>query len=170
MVQFAPTSVAPVYDGLPYATAAVVPATEADLFNQPPPQKGPLSVLYGEACLAVVELSISVQPATNTTYVILQTDLGDGVWLDLAGIVWTGTSGSATFFVSAGVAGALAFQQTRKAGTAPGANFANQAPLGGRIRFVGQATLTGVPGGTSSSSSGSAGVNCTIRVKTLGLR
>jgi hypothetical protein len=169
MATFASTSGTPSYDGLPYATAAVIPSVEQDLFNQPLPQKGPLSVVYGEAALAVIELSLNVQPATNSTYVILQTDLGDGVWLDLVGIVWTGTSGSATFLLSAGVAGALALQQTRQAGSAPGANFANQCPLGGRIRFVGQTTLTGVPANFSSSG-GVAGVTCTIRVKLLGLR
>lgn len=149
-------------DGVPYSSAFVVPATNADndLFNGQ--GADPAIVGATEACLAVVALTIAGGPATNSTYVVLQTDMGDGTWVDCAWCVTTSTSnGTLTFCLSAGVAGANAFQQSRAAGTAPGSSGSNQVPLGARIRFVGKAALTG---GAAPS------VTATIKYKLLGLR
>jgi hypothetical protein len=132
----------------------------------------PAPVLYTEAVLASVVLTAVGSLTSNTTYVVLQTDLGDGVWIDVAWCVWTGLSGSVTFVLSGGVAGANSFQQSRASGTAPGSNGSNQIPLGGRIRFVGKSTINS-SSSSPSPSPGPAplpGVAVTIRFKLLGLR
>lgn len=160
-------------ESLPYCVNAAVPSVEGDLFNeQPRPQ--PPALTYMRAVLAVVTLTAQGNISTNTTYIVMQVDLGDGVWLDVAWITWTGASGSATFVLSATEAAANAFQQ-RAAGTAPSpANGSNAMSLGARLRFVGKTTLGA---GSSSSSSSSAGagtvapaVLATINFKALGLR
>lgn len=151
-------------DGAPYSTAFTVPSTNADndLFNATGEGvSSPVGLPYNQAVLAEVLLTIAGGPATNSTFVILQTDLGDGNWLDVAWVVTTSTTnGNLLFFLSGGVAGSNAIAQTRTAGAAPAANGSNQVPLGGRIRFVGRASLTG--GSTPS-------VVVTIKYKLLGL-
>ena len=126
--------------GVLYADAVPVTSTEADLFNQPIPYRfDPVAVpSEHEVLLAIIQLRINGGPATNSTYIVLQTDLGDGVWVDVSWIVWTGTSGTATFCMSSGPAGGITFLQTRAAGTSPGTSGTNKIPLGGRIRFVGK--------------------------------
>ncbi len=158
-------------DGLPYATAKTVPAAEASLFNQTVPGLfDPIPVPYEAAVVASIELSVTGGPASNASYVVLQTDLGDGVWYDLAWCIWTGTTGSANFLLSAGVGGANVFQQTRAVGTSPSSSSSNQCPLGARIRFVGKATL-GAGGSSSSGSPGAAPiVAATIKYKLTPLR
>jgi hypothetical protein len=116
---------------------------------------------FHQAVVAIVQLSVAGGPASNSTYIVMQGDLGDGVYVDLAWAVWTGTSGAATFLLAAGVAGAAGFQQTRAAGTAPASSGSNQCPVPGRIRFVGRAVLTG---GSSPA------VTATIKYRELGLR
>lgn len=158
-------------DGIAYATAVPLTSTEADLYNgQTLPNTGdPVPVLFGQAIQAVVQLSVAGAPASNSTYVVMQTDLGDGVWVDVAWCFWNGTQGSATFVLSGGVAGNNAFQQSRQAGAVPTpqANGSNAMVLGGRIRFVGRTALSG---GSSYSVGGFAGVLATIRYKLLALR
>lgn len=167
----------PMVDGILYASAVVVPAAEGALGNRGPAQQDPVPVLYNEAISAIVELTAQGAISSQTTYVVLQTDFGDGVWIDVAWLAWTGISGSATFLLAGGVAGANSFQQTRASGTAPSpTNSSNQIPLGGRIRFVGKSTVnTSSSSSSSSSSSGgpaalTPGVLATIRFKLLGLR
>jgi hypothetical protein len=152
-------------DGLPYTSPALaIPATAADndLFNQPSPVQGPVPVRANQAVVALVQLTIAGGPATNNAYVVLQTDMGDGNWMDVAWIVTAVvTNGVLNFELSGGVAGSNALALTRAAGTAPGSNGSNQIPLGGRIRFVGRAQLTG---GTAPS------VTALIKYKFLPLK
>lgn len=165
MTAFANTTPAPGTGGMPYATGTPVTGTEADLFNQArPPFFDPVPVpSEHEAVLAVIQLAISGNVSSNTTYIVLQTDLGDGLFVDVAWIQWNGTSGNATFVISAGGSQGRAIQMTRTAGTSPGASGSNQIPLGGRIRFVGKASL-GVGSSSSSSSPQSiGGVSATIK-------
>lgn len=154
-------------DGLAYASATPVTSTEADLFNQSQPNPG---LPFQQAVFAVVQLTASGNPASQTTYVVMQTDLGDGVWIDLAWCVATHTSGTQTFALSAGAFVGNALQQSRALGTAPASSGSNQLPLGGRIRFTGKTAI----GGSSSSSlsSGQTGpqVTATIKYRALGLR
>jgi len=135
-------------DGQKYANPAVtIPSTEADLSNQTSANQttsSPVPTPFKAGMLAEVQLTVSGGPSGNTTYVVLQTDLGDNNWCDVAWCLLTSTSnGAYNFFLSAGVAGANAVQQTRVLGTAPSLNGSNQMMLGSRIRFTGQATLTG---------------------------
>jgi hypothetical protein len=126
-------------DGIVYANSIVMPTANADT-----DLGTPIPVAYNQAALAEVFLTIAGGPATNSTFVVMQTDMGDGNWIDVAWMVTTATAnGTLIFFLSGGVAGAGAFQQTRVAGAAPASNNANQMPLGGRIRFVGKTALTG---------------------------
>src|SRR5215472_17972734 len=99
-------------DGVPYCTSRLCPAAEGDLWDRPvPPGQDPPAVLYGEAVSAVVEVQPQGIPA-HTTYVVLQTDWGDGVWTDVAWLTYTGLA-LGVFVLSGGVSGANAYQQTR---------------------------------------------------------
>lgn len=167
MTTFANTTVTPGTDGIYYAKGAVMPGAEADLFSGGAGYD-PAPLPYEAAVVASVELSIAGTFTANTTYVVLQTDLGDGVWFDLAWCVWSALTGSANFLLSAGATGANAFQQTRAVGTAPASNGSNQCPLGGRIRFVGKSSLT--QSSSSSGSPGNPGVTVTIKYKLTPLR
>ena len=167
MPTFANATPQVIADGLPYATNVVLTGNEADLFNVTGPD--PIPVLYGQAVQAVVTLTPSGGPNTLNAYVVMQTDLGDGVWVDVAWIVSTERQSPTTFVLAGGVAGSNAFAQSRKAGVFPNpqANGSNQMALGGRLRFVGKANLTGF----SSAAPGSLlQVTATIRYKFLGLR
>ena len=157
-------------DGIIHVSSKVMPSLEVTLFNRAsPPFADPIPVIYNQAVQAIVQFSITGDPDTNISYVVLQTDLGDGQWVDVAWVRWTATTGTAVFAMGGGVAGANAFQQSRAIGTAPGSSGSNQIPLGGRIRFTGKASL-----GTSASSSVGVGifaeVTTTITYKLLGLR
>jgi hypothetical protein len=161
----------PTVDGTVYASQVPLTATEADLYSGAtlPNSRDPVSMLYGQAVQAVVQLSVSGAPGGNSTYVVMQTDLGDGVWIDVAWCFWNGTQGNATFILCGGVAGNNAFQQSRQAGAVPTpqANGSNAMALGGRIRFVGRSSLSG---GSSYIAGGFAGVKATITYKVLGLK
>ena len=153
-----------------YAIGTPLTSNEADLFNMPvPPFQDPVCIPYKGSILAVVTLALNVNVSSNTAYVVMQTDLGDGNWIDVAWCVWTGKSSSATFALSSNENSSNAVQQTRVAGTAPAANGSNAMQLGGRIRFVGAASIGQ---GSSSSSAGQLSpiVSASIRYKTLGLR
>lgn len=163
MPTYANTTVKAPTNSMPYALPAIaLPVTEADLFNQPAPLATPLSTQFEQAICAEVILTINANVSGNTgAYVVMQGDFGDGNWFDLA---WcrtvSSTVGPLYFLLSAGVAGANAIQQTRAAGTTPATNGSNQVPLPSRIRFVGQATLTGA----------GAAITATIIVRPLTLR
>jgi|SRR5215831_21124009 len=164
----------PITDGALYCNNELVPAAEASLFNlASPPFFDPVPVLYGEAVFAIVELSANGAITSETTYVVMQTALSDETWIDMAWCTWSGTTGAANFVLTGGVAGANAFQQTRATGTAPTPLLgSNQAPLGGRLRFVGKSTVNASSSSSSSSSSrGKAtGIYAKILYKILGLR
>jgi hypothetical protein len=95
--------------------------------------------------------------------------MGDGVWVDMNWVFWSGTQGTAIFVMSNGIAGANSFQQSRGAGAVPTpqANGSNQMVLGGRIRFVGKTIMTG---GSSGAPGVPAQVTATIRYRLLGMR
>lgn len=157
-------------DGILYSDSATLTSTEADLFNGSTAIDAvdPIPVLYGQSLQAVVKLTVTGNPAGNSTYVVLQTDLGDGTWIDVAWCFWNGTQGMATFVLSAGGVGEInnAFQQVRQSGSVPNpqANGTNEMILGGRCRFVGRTSLSG----GSSAVGGFAGVRATIRYKLYG--
>ncbi len=157
MTAFATSTAAPGTGGLPYATAAALPSTEADIFNQLiPPFFDPVPVpSEHEALFAIVQIAIPNALTTNAAYIVLQTDLGDGVWVDVAWIVYSGISGTATFSIAAGAGGSQGVQQTRAANTAPASSSVANLPLGGRIRFVGKAAITSPPDPAPTSSSSS---------------
>lgn len=154
-------------DGVTYCTSVPLTTSEADLGDGLlTPQ--PIATTFGAAIVAVVQLTVNGNITGNSTYVVMQIDLGDGVWIDLNWCVWTATTGSATFVFSNGVAGADTFQQSRNAGAVPNpqANGSNQMGLGGRIRFVGRTAMTG---GSSSAPGVTTRVSATIKFKLLGL-
>ncbi len=158
-------------DGVLYASSVPITPTEADLYNQTTnPNLDPITIPYGQAIEAIIVLVVSGAPGGNSTYVVMQTDLGGGVWVDVCWVVYTDTEAPGTFVMSAGAGGAVnnAFQQTRGSGSVPSpqANGSNQMILGSRIRFVGKSVLSG---GSSYSQGGFAGVLATIRYRVLGL-
>lgn len=149
-------------DGIAYATGVALTSTEAVLGDsvQVP---SVIPIIEGQTIVAVVNLSINGLVVANNTYVVLQTDLGDGTWIDVAWLVWTGGQGSATFVLCGGGLGAMnnAFQQSRQSGSSPTpqANGSNAVPLGGRVRFVGKSMFTG---GSSSVAGETTSVSATI--------
>jgi len=153
--------------GLTYANATPLTGTEADLNGGTGAITGPIPTEAGQALVAVVTLTINGHITGNNSYVVMQTDLGDGTWADLNWAVWTGSDGSTTFVFSNGAAGANTFQQTRQAGGFPTSNGSNQLCLGGRMRFVGKATAVG---GSSSLAGTTAGITVTVKYKLLHLR
>lgn len=157
-------------DGLVYADATPLTAQEADLYNKTVRANvDPATVVYGQSILAIVVFAVTGSISSNTSYVVMQTDLGGGNWVDIAWCLFTGTTGTQVNALSNGIAGANSFRQSRASGSAPASDGSNQCQLGGRIRFVGKSTIGG---SSSSSSSGSVinGVNVTIRFKMCGLR
>lgn len=158
-------------DGVLYANAVPLTSTEASLRGGTGAETtDPIPVTYGQAILAVVQLSINGFITGNSTYVVLQTDLGDGVWIDVAWLFWNATTGSATFVLCGGGVGGInnAFQHTRNSGQVPQPqqSGSNSMPLGGRVRFVGKTVMTA---GSSSAAGVSTAVTATIRYKLLGL-
>jgi hypothetical protein len=155
-------------DGIPYATAVPLTPTEAVLGDA---LATPVLIptVYGEAVLATVVLSANGLIVGNSTYVVMQVDMGDGVWVDINWCFWSGTQGTATFVMSNGIAGANTFQQTRVAGAVPTpqASGSNQLALGGRIRFVGKTVMTG---GSSSVAGTPTAVTATIKYRLQSLR
>lgn len=130
-------------DGVLYCSAVAVPSVEASL-GDGLVTPDPIAVVEGIGISAVVELSITGSPGSNSTYVVMQSDYGDGKWADIAWCVWAGTSGSANFVLSGGGLGVNnSFQQSRAVGAAPSMSGSNACSLGGRVRFVGQSTTTG---------------------------
>lgn len=157
-------------DGVIYSDAVPLTATEANLYGGDNAQgTNPIQTVYGAAIIATIQLSINGIVVGNNTYVVMQQDLGGGVWVDLNWLVWTGGQGTATFVFSNGVAGANSFQQSRASGAFPNpqAVGSNQLTLGGQIRFVGRSVFVG---GSSSVAGITTSVSATIRYKLLGLR
>lgn len=178
--QLSPTSVTanitpdPQTDGLVYSDAVPLTSTEADLRGGSGVQVGaPIATVFGQAIAAVIQLSIDGFMTGNSTYVVMQMDVGNGIWIDMNWLFWNQVQGSATFLFSNGIAGATTYQQTRNAGQVPvdsnGAqgNGNNQLALGGRIRFVGKTVATG---GSSSTQGNMNQVTATITYRLQPLR
>lgn len=157
-------------DGLLYGASVPLTSTEANLSGGTGANAlDPIPTEFGQAILAVVQLSLNGHATANNTYVVMQQDLGDGVWVDMNWCVWTGSDGGATFVFSNGIAGANTFQQSRLAGASPSpqASGSNQLCLGGRLRFVGKSLFGG---GSSSLAGVTTAVLATIRYRLLTLR
>lgn len=149
-------------DGIIYCTNVPLTSHEADL-NDGLKVTSPVPVIWGQEIIAVVKLAINGYIIANSTYVVLQGDMGDGTWFDVAWVFWNGVMGSATFVLAGGGLGAMnnAIQQTRNIGSVPSPqqSGSNALPLGGRIRFTGQTVATG---GSSSAPGQSTQVTATI--------
>jgi hypothetical protein len=65
--------------GVPYATALLMPSSNADndlnTFTTGP-LKGPIPTAYAQTISAKIQLVIAGSPASNTTNIVLQTDMG----------------------------------------------------------------------------------------------
>lgn len=150
-------------DGILYASATPLTITEAVLGNQDTPD--PVPVTYGQEIVAIVKLNMNGYIVAHTTYIVMQTDFGDGTWIDVAWVVSNVVQGNPVYVICGGGRGAMnnAFQQSRQAGSAPQpqANGSNAVPLGGRVRFVGKM----VTGGGSSFAPGTGAPTVTITYK-----
>ncbi len=149
-------------DGVLYANAVPLTTTEASLGDAAvTPAIIPIS--EGQTIVAVVKLSINGIITGNSTFIFLQTDLGDGTWIDVAWCFFNNTQAPGTFVLCGGGLGAMnnAFQQARNSNSAPAvqANGSNAVPLGGRVRFTGSAKMSG---GSSSAAGVTTAVTCTI--------
>lgn len=149
-------------DGIVYASAVPLTPTEAALGDalQVPAM---IPVAEGQTVVAVVKLTVSGYVVANSTFVFLQTDLGDGTWIDVAWCFFKGNQGSATFVLCGGGIGAInnAFEQSRQASSTPAAqaNGSNAVPLGGRVRFTGFSKFVG---GSSNLAGTPTTVSATI--------
>lgn len=156
-------------DGVAYSTSVPLTANEADLNGGTNVPTSPIAVEFGQAIVAVVQLTINGVIVGSNAYVAMQVDMGDGVWVDAAWLVTTFGQGTVTFVLCGGGNGDQnnAFQQSRQSGGFPASSGSNAMPLAGRVRFVGKATAVG---GSSSLSGTTAGIVATIKYKLLGLR
>lgn len=152
-------------DGIVYANAVPLTTAEAAL-GDAAVTPALIPIAEGQTIVAVVKLSINGFITGNSTFVFLQTDLGDGTWVDVAWLFWDQVQGTATFVLCGGGLGAMnnAFQQARNSGSAPAvqASGSNAVPLGGRVRFSG---FTRMSGGSSSAPGVSTQVTATITYK-----
>lgn len=152
-------------DGILYASAVPLTPTEAAL-GDAVLTPALIPVVEGQTIVAVVQLTVNGHVTGSNAFVFLQTDLGDGVWVDVAWCRTGITDGSATFVLSGGGIGAMnnAFGPLRATSSAPAtqANGSNAVPLGGRCRFTGFASSVG---GSSSIFGTTAGVKATITYK-----
>lgn len=153
-------------DGITYSAAVPLTTTEADL-GDGILAPHPIATQFGEAIAAVVTLTINGIVTASSAYIVMQMDMGDGVWVDMNWAVWTGSQGTVVFVFSNGIAGADTFQQTRQAGAPPSSSGSNQLALGGRIRFVGKSNFAG---GSSSLSGVPTAVLATIKYRLQALR
>lgn len=163
----------PLIDGIPYAVSVPLTSTEADLNGGTNVPTSPIPVEAGQAISAVIKLTIIGYIAGNSTYVVMQMDMGDDTWVDINWCFWDGRQGTAIFVFSNGIAGANSFQQSRNTNQVPvnssgvQGNGSNQLTLSGRIRFVGRTSMTG---GSSSVSGTATSISATIRYKLLHLK
>ena len=172
MATFANVKPGPLSDGVVYAQNLLLPAQEGSLFSSTPGQvMDPIPVLYNQAVVAVITVQAFNVLTDQASYVWLQSDNGDGNWLDLSWATFTAIGGSTGRFVlAAGAFAANSFQQVRQPGTPPSpANGSNSCPLGGRLRFVGQTNAT-ASGSSASSGPGGNGIFVSILYRLIGLR
>ncbi len=152
-------------DGVLYASAVPITISEAvlgDAVSTP----SVVPVTEGQSVVAMVNLAANGHFVSANTFVFLQTDLGDGNWVDVAWCNSRVGDGSQRFILCGGGLGAMnnAFGPLRQSGSAPAtqANGSNAMPLGGRIRFTG---FTNFAGGSSSLAGLNAAVLATISYK-----
>lgn len=152
-------------DGIAYATSVPLTGTEASL-GDALATPALIAVAEGQAIVAVVRIAANGHVTGSNAFVFLQTDLGDGNWVDVAWCNTRLTDGSSTFVLCGGGAGAMnnAFGPLRSSGSAPAtqASGSNAVPLGGRCRFTGFGTSVG---GSSSVSGTFASLQATITYK-----
>ena len=143
-----------------YAVSKALTTTEATIYNQstgdPVLPRG-----HAHSINAVGTITITGGPSTTEAYVVMQTDLGNGIWIDVAWFPTAATSGTKTFYLSCIQSVSVCVEQTRASGTAPGFAGASSVGLLDRIRFVGKAVFTG---GTNPAATVS------LSYKLLGLR
>lgn len=145
-------------DGIAYAVGVPVTPTEAVIGDGLVVTDQVVPIAEGETIVAIVKMWSTGHLTANNTYVFLQTDLGDGNWVDVAWCRFTATDrlsdNPETFVLCGGGVGAMnnAFGPMRRTSSAPATqtNGSNAMPLGGRCRFTGFGTL----GGGSSSAAG----------------
>lgn len=152
-------------DGVLYANAVPLTAIEAAL-GDGLLTPALIAIAEGQTIVAVAKFSVNGLVVASSTFLFLQTDLGDGTWIDVAWCYWNGGQGTATFVLCGGGLGAMnnAFQQLRNPSSAPlsQANGSNAVPLGGRCRFTG---FTKFVGGSSSLAGVTTSVSATITYK-----
>lgn len=152
----------PLTDGILYAKNVPLTGTEAvlgDALLTP----ALIPIVEGQTIVATVSLAANGHITGSNAFVFLQTDLGDGNWVDVAWCNTKLTDGTAVFVLCGGGLGAMnnAFGPLRQQGSAPTsqANGSNAMPLGGRCRFTG----FGLSSGGSSSVAGTfASLQATI--------
>mgnify|MGYP001612047078 CR=1 FL=1 len=149
-------------DGVVYANAVPLTTTEANL-GDAAVAPATIPIVAGQTIVAVVKLAINGFVTGNSTFIFLQTDLGDGTWIDIAWCFFNSVQAPGTFVLCGGGLGTMnnAFQQSRNSGSAPAAqaNGSNAVPLGGRVRFTGFTRMTG---GSSSAAGVITQVTATI--------
>jgi hypothetical protein len=134
--------------GVPYATTVAVPTTNADndLGNAPGNLASPVATVFAQVLAAEVQIILGGTIGANAgSFVVLQTDMGDGNWYDVAWCQTTTTTpGTLNFYFQVGLQNVNAvIQQSRVVGAAPASNGTNAIALGGRFRFVGRNQLSG---------------------------
>lgn len=149
-------------DGLLYANAVPLTFNEASLGdNLKTPD--PIAMVEGQTIIGIVKLTANGHITGSNAFVFLQTDLGDGNWVDVAWCNTRMTDGTATFVLCGGGIGAEnnAFGPIRQFGSAPAtqANGSNTMPIGGRCRFTGFGLSVG---GSSSLAGTFASIQATI--------
>lgn len=152
-----------VTDGITYASSVPLTSTEATL-GDGVQVATIIPVSLGQVMVATVQLSINGLVTGNNTYIVMQTDMGDGVWIDVAWLIWTGNQGSATFALVGGGFGSAVYQQSRQSGAfpTPQSNGSSSIPMAGRVRFIGKSIFIG----TASSLAGvTTEVSVTIKYK-----
>jgi hypothetical protein len=174
MTQFASINIPGAGPGVYYCRNKLIPSIEGDLANIGDQMPDPITISYAQGISAVVELSTQGAVIAQTSYVVMQGDMGDGVWFDMAWINYsTLTPINFMLFDGMPTSGVLQ-QQTRAVGTAPTPTTgSNQMPLPHRVRFIGKANVNA---GSSSSSLSSGvialtpGVLCNVLYKLVAPR
>lgn len=149
-------------DGVVYCTNVPLTLNEASLGDNLL-SLALIPVVEGQTIVATVKLTTNGHITGSNAFVFLQTDLGDGNWIDIAWCNTRITDGTATFVLCGGGLGAMnnAFGPLRQSGSAPTtqSNGSNAVPLGGRCRFTG----FGLSAGGSSALAGTlASIQATI--------
>lgn len=149
-------------DGIVYADAVPLTITEAAL-GDGGEVASIIPIAEGQTIVAVVRLAVQGFITGNSTFVFLQTDVGNGIWIDVAWCFFNSVQAPGTFVLCGGGLGAMnnAFQQSRNSNSAPAtqANGSNAVPLGGRVRFTGFSRHTG---GCSIGAGASALITATV--------